>query len=313
MAANVSRDVFLRNMNALVVETRSTRPAFARTVSGLALHVPPALAGAFERKVLEEFANPSPDTPDALMDVLIKGTDVSLWGIELAFQSRAALRTIIDEILIRQEYHFRSEVSSPTVIDAGANIGLAAYYVRRMCKAGKVICFEPNPATFAILQQNVRKGGWENVELHNAALSGQDGKATLSFSEDTPLSASLTPRNADQMTAQVSVPTLNLRPFLDQPVGLLKIDIEGAEADVLETCAKSLDQVENVFVEVHPVHGQVPGLLVRVLNVLETAGFMVHVARSPWSERSHGLRPLCQAHRTYSLSVYGTRLPAHLE
>lgn len=194
------------------------------------------------------------------------------------------------------------------MIDAGANIGLAAYYAKRMNAAGRVIAFEPNPATFKVLQENVAAAGWTDVELHEAALSGQDGEAELVFEADKPLAASLAPRGPAGARQRKTVRTLDLRPFLDQPIGLLKMDIEGAEGDVLEACEGHLGQVENLFVEVHPVQGESPSLLWRVLGVLERAGFMVHVARSPWSERAHAQRPLMQAHRTYSLSVYATRI-----
>ena len=97
---------------------------------------------------------------------------------------------------------------------------------------------------------------------------------------------------------------------MQQPVGLLKMDIEGAEADVLEACENDLELVENIFVEVHPVQDEHPGLLWRVLGVLDRAGYMTHVSRSPWSEGAHGTMPLMNAYRTYSLSVFATRLSA---
>jgi FkbM family methyltransferase len=302
------RDDHLAQLKAIANTEQTARPDFAQMINALALHVPVDLLAPFVARVtaLAESAGPVP--LGALLDVLIEGDRIMLWQAALQFQSRAALETIAEEILIHQEYHFRSAQPAPVVIDAGANIGLATYYARRMCKAGKVICFEPNPETFAVLSANAKAGKWDNTELHNAAVAATDGEAEFAVMAGAPLAASMAPRNTDKITGHIKVPTLKLRPFLKEPVGLLKIDIEGAEADVLEACADALGLVENIFVEVHPVHGEVPGLLVRVLAVLENAGFMVHVARSPWSHHAHSNRPLTQAHRTYSLSVYGTRL-----
>lgn len=305
---SITREQFLATMKETAAAEHAARPDFALMITNLAPHVPPALLGAFAQKVQDLAGSGAPVGLSSLMDVLVAGDKVHLWGASLTFQSRAALDTIAEEILKCQEYHFRTTSAAPTVIDAGSNIGLATYYVRRMCKAGKVICFEPNPDTFAVLSANAKAGKWNNVELHNAAVAATDGMAEFAVMEDAPLAASMAPRNTERVTGHIKVPTLDLRPFLQEPIGLLKIDIEGAEADVLEACADDLGQVENIFVEVHPVHGDVPGLLVRVLSVLENAGFMVHAARSPWSEMAHGNRPLMQAHRTYSLSVYATRI-----
>lgn len=304
----ISRAYFLKRLDELSQMERDMRPDVSKVLDGFAPHVPPTLLGEFLDKVEDLTARQGTLAQSELLDVLVRGSDVCLWGAVLTFQSRQALETIAEEILVRQEYRFRSHQKAPLVIDAGANIGLATYYAIRMNNAGRVICFEPNPETFALLNANVERNRWDKVELHNVAVSGEDGEASLSVFKDAPLAASLDPRNNDGVSSQIVVPTMDLRPFLNQPVGLLKIDIEGAEADVLEACIDDLGQVENIFVEVHPVQGQLPDLLVRVLRVLEAAKFMVHVARSPWSEKTHHIRPMMNVHRTYSLSVYGTRI-----
>jgi FkbM family methyltransferase len=177
-----------------------------------------------------------------------------------------------------------------------------------MCNAGRLICFEPNPETFAILEENIAAMRIPSVELHCAALSREDGQAEFVRSASAPLAGSLAPRNTPSDSTRIKVPTRDLKPFLSSPIGLLKIDIEGAEAEVLEECADHLALVENLFCEVHPIPGETPSLLLRVLAVLERAGFYVHVARSPWSEKVHNTMPLVQAYRSYSLSVFATRV-----
>ena len=76
------------------------------------------------------------------------------------------------------------------------------------------------------------------LELHQAALAAQDGEAELAIDAEAPLAASLAPRGAMQQAGTQTVRTLSLVPFLDQSVGLLKMDIEGAEGDVLEACLR---------------------------------------------------------------------------
>lgn len=306
----IDRPAWLERLDALAGEAEShglTR--LAEIVRGLALHIRAPLLETFANRAEALIATPEVDPLEPLVRAMIRGGELRLWTGNFSFTDVRSLCTIVDEILLRQEYWFRSESDAPTVIDAGANTGLATYYVKRTCKAGRVICFEPDPDNFALLEANIAASNFEDVELHRAALSTQDGEALFQGRPDAPLAGSLAPRAPTGDEVAVPVKTLRLAAFLDQPVGLLKLDIEGAEADVLEDCADHLDQVENVFVEVHPVPGEAPSLLARVLAVLEGAGFSVHVARSPWSERAHRVRPLTHAARTYSLSVFATRLP----
>ncbi len=72
------------------------------------------------------------------------------------------------------------------------------------------------------------------------------------------------------------VQTTRLRNYLDRPVDLLKIDIEGAETEVLMDCADLLDKIDNIFVEYHSFADR-PQTLHHITDVLATAGFRLHV------------------------------------
>jgi FkbM family methyltransferase len=276
--------------------------------SSLLLHVPRKRLAAFQ-STFESYINEPKQSPlSALLDPLISDNALHLWTGSFTFLTRKAIETIVEEILVRREYHFNSQHERPTVIDAGANIGLATYYAKRSSNAGKVICFEPSDDCHALLTENVRRNKFEDVEIHKAALGTSDGVASFYSEAEAPLGGSLDPRGGTANMIENKVTIRRLAPFLQQPIGFLKMDIEGAEADVLEDCAEHLHNVENIFCEVHPIVGQTPSLLIRVLATLEQAGFMLHVARSPWSHRSHRDKPITNANRTYSLSVYGTRI-----
>jgi len=278
-----------------------------KITDSLSLHVALHRLEAFADVVSDCSNSTLPLDLNAFVKACISDNRLHLWGSSLLYQSLPALITLIDEILLRREYHFRSSSEAPVVIDAGANIGLATYYVHRMCKARKIVCFEPNPDTYDLLKTNSSANRWP-TELHCAAVSTKDGHTPFVISNSMPLASAINPRQHSSDEQTIVVPCVRLRSLLDQPIGLLKIDIEGAEADVLEDCEGALQSVENIFCEVHPVPGQSPSLLLRVLGVLERSGYMIHVSRSPWSERSHGTMPLLKASRSYSLSVFATRM-----
>ncbi len=294
---------------AQMTQLGNDTPELGAVLSPLLLHVRPSVMAQVADAATQWAATKDGAPLPALIDAMLLNNKLQLWTGAFAFQTKHALLTIAEEILIRREYHFKTTLAEPTVIDAGANIGLAAYYARRSCKAARVICIEPHPETFKVLTRNMDNPKLAGAELHQAAVAAKEGEATLFFDTDAPLASSMDPRSGLDGLSETKVPCITLDPFLAEgPVGLLKIDIEGAEADVLEAVADKLGQVENIFVEVHPIPGAAPSLLARVLTVLENAGFFVHVSRSPWSEIAHRNYPLQNAYRTYSLSVYGTRI-----
>ncbi len=303
------RKASLDRLAALSSDPADVRRGHARRIAAaVAPHVPVRLLETFEANVMAYLSDPDGDPLDRLMDPLIKGRTLYLWTGPLRFQDRKSLLTILEEIIVNGEYHFRTTLEKPVVIDAGANVGLATYYAKRIGQAHKVVCFEPNPESHALLSENVTLSKFENVEIHQAAVSNVDGEAELYLPQDAPLAGSLAPRAGTDGLVKTTVKTMRISPFLEEPISLFKLDVEGAEAEVLEECEGQLHNVENLFCEVHPVAGETPSLLNRTLEILERTGFRVHVARSPWSSRSHDLRPILHASRVYSLSVYATRL-----
>jgi hypothetical protein len=112
-----------------------------------------------------------------------------------------------------------------------------------------------------------------DVELHNKALWVRDG--TIEFHRDGADGGRLNaPHEGNDRT---SVECCRLTPFmLGEPVDMLKLDVEGAEVDVLLDCAAALANVRNCFVEYHSFAGQ-PQRLDELLGVLRQAGFRVQL------------------------------------
>ncbi len=151
-------------------------------------------------------------------------------------------------------------VSGQTVIDAGANVGRMSFIMG--LRGAKVHAFEPNPVAFEELSRNV--GDWPNITVHNAAVADKDGEASLylhelhkenavAYSSGSSLKAEKGNVLEDE---SVSVRTVDLARFiqeLETPVFLLKMDIEGAEVDVIPhliNCG-TFDHIEHAVVETH--------------------------------------------------------------
>lgn len=107
----------------------------------------------------------------------------------------------------------------------------------------------------------------------NAAVTGGD-ETTVTFHADHCDAGRINSPLSD--SKQIRVAAVRLRDFLSEPCDLLKIDIEGAEVDVLNDCAGFLGNVAKVFVEFHSFVGQ-PQRLESVVQVLAGAGFRLFI------------------------------------
>ncbi|MFO0957337.1 MAG: FkbM family methyltransferase [Isosphaeraceae bacterium] len=125
-----------------------------------------------------------------------------------------------------------------TFIDVGANFGLVSLIgAQAVGPTGWVHAFEPQPDLAAMLRRSAALNGLTNLMLHEVALSNTDGTLSLQVPFDHSGAASLCRPDQGQGT---SIPVAVRRggPYFAEhgigPVRLLKIDVEGHEAAVLE-------------------------------------------------------------------------------
>jgi FkbM family methyltransferase len=136
------------------------------------------------------------------------------------------------------------------IIDAGANIGLSALYFRMKFHDAKIICFEPETNNFEILRKNilqhnnielVQKGLWsESTDIYlNSGTSAYDFYIT-----DAPTEATI------GKIPCISIPDL-IKQYGIVRIDILKLDIEGAEKQILASNTEWLDKVECLMIETH--------------------------------------------------------------
>lgn len=145
-------------------------------------------------------------------------------------------------------------------IDLGANAGI---FTEAMAKTGAdVVAFEPDPHAFGLL--TARLSGQTNVQLMPAAAGASAGSFQLFRHRDfaaspdrrtTSSSLIVDKKNVDPSQA-ITVEVLDFAAYLtglNRDVALLKIDIEGAEVDLLERLLADTvaDRIKMIFVETH--------------------------------------------------------------
>jgi len=157
------------------------------------------------------------------------------------------------------------------IIDCGSNIGLSILYLKSIAPEANIIGFEPDKANYDLLIKNIQQNKLENITIHQAAV--WTSNTELSFEVTGSMGSAITLENKENT---IKVKALRLKDFLIQKVDFLKIDIEGAEYEVMKDIADSLQYVNNLFVEYHGTYRQNNELL-EILNTLHKNGFSFYI------------------------------------
>jgi FkbM family methyltransferase len=159
------------------------------------------------------------------------------------------------------------------ILDVGANVGHISLLLADVVGSDALFAFEPAPIAFARLSENWRLNGWDTGQLIQAAVGASTGTAHIPFASTPLTTLSLVDRTADG-ARPVPLMTLDSSRCLweRRRIGLLKIDVEGHEAEVLNGAAAvlSIDRPKVVMFE--SLGGRVQADVERCLS---TAGYRV--------------------------------------
>ncbi len=148
-----------------------------------------------------------------------------------------------------------------TVIDVGANVGQFGLDVRRHGFEGQIVSYEPVEETFNLLTQMIKQSQpWRAFQLGLGAAESErainiSGNAGLSSSllemgslhiENFPDSATVSKQNIVISTIDNQLETLGIPP---EEI-MLKLDVQGYEAEVLKGAAQSLSKIPLCYLEV---------------------------------------------------------------
>jgi len=123
-----------------------------------------------------------------------------------------------------------------TYLDIGTNIGYHALAIHKTVGCN-IMGFEPHPNHFTVAAYNCRE---KPIKLYNTALSSKNGTMIMSDFDENIIS------NYGEVGIKeegIEVPTIKLDELddlKDVPVTLMKIDVEGAELDVLKGSIKTI-------------------------------------------------------------------------
>jgi FkbM family methyltransferase len=158
---------------------------------------------------------------------------------------------IFDEVFLDKIYDFDAIPFDPThIIDCGGHIGLFTLTALHRFPQSAATVFEPNPDNLPYLKRQISQNELA-AKIITAAVSTSDGK--IEFATGSSCSGKMLHDSA-AVENLISVPTVDFKKVLDHSKPqrlLLKVDIEGAEMEVLPHILSSLPATTALFFETH--------------------------------------------------------------
>ena len=166
-----------------------------------------------------------------------------------------------------------------TVLDIGANIGMVTLLLSKLVgENGNVHSFEPNPKIKKMLEETLAHNQVSNVCLHPIALGEEQGLLELRIPSHNAGAASLIRNINSRDIDLVEVPVCPLSDIITEKgiesIRLIKIDVEGFEAQVLRGGRKVLESIrpEAILFE---LNGKIEGSVANqpVIKILRDLGY----------------------------------------
>jgi FkbM family methyltransferase len=148
------------------------------------------------------------------------------------------------------------------VVDVGAHIGLYSLIAaKRVGASGKVIAIEPDPENYNLLQRNIELNKLTNVTILERAAFSSNSKLKLYLPGKergfTKLSTIMANRAVTANFLEIDATTLDHLMLMQEitQVNWIKIDVEGAELEVLKGATVTLSVSKDIalLIEVHNV------------------------------------------------------------
>lgn len=196
----------------------------------------------------------------------------SFLGGTVFFKNGQELMHGLDEIFLDEVYRI-SLPANAFIVDCGAHIGLSVIYLKKLFPDAHVIAFEPDKTNFELLQKNVSSYQLQDVELRNEAVWKEN--TTLSFSGEGNMSSRID-ETAATISHSSSVKAIRLHDVIDKKTDFLKLDVEGAEYDILIDIESRLHNVTSLFIEYHGSFEE-GYKLNRILQLLDNNHFKFYI------------------------------------
>jgi FkbM family methyltransferase len=151
-------------------------------------------------------------------------------------------------------YLSRHPDANADIVDIGANIGLHSMVYASLFPGAMILAFEPSSKTRVILNSNIKNNDLHNISVFPCAISDINGVVDFYETSDNAYnSLKDTRRKPIQSMTKVECARLDdLLTAQQRKIGMIKIDVEGFEAQVIKGAIKTISQMKPIlFLEIY--------------------------------------------------------------
>lgn len=191
-------------------------------------------------------------------------------------------QSVIDEFFVDKMYRsaeFSILNSQFSILDIGAHIGIFSIYASVLNPQSQIIALEPEPNNYKLLKENLKLNNLKNITpIQSALITDNKSSTKLYLSKNTHNHSTNKPTN---QSTPITVPAINLERLMKEhkikKIGLLKMDIEGAEFKIISNIQYPIfNHIKNLVLEYHPAPHKVQGKPIDYLiSIIKPHGFSV--------------------------------------
>lgn len=255
------------------------------------------LSGSMTSGILRENPNLDLLDGDSFFSYLVKKSNeerLKMIASNLTFRENTDDdRWAIPEIIYEDMYRVSTTLANLApaemsyIINCGAHIGAFSVMCAEFLENVHIYSFEPQKENFEILQKNIRK--YERVNAINVAVSIKEEMIYFTPPEEKHMTGRWHIKKNNSEDA-VNLNAINLFDFvrsLDKPIFILKLDLEGHEAQIINNAPKDFyNNIKIIIVETHTTRLQHDVLIEHGFQMLfkphiSTDRQFVYIKRNP--------------------------------
>ncbi len=142
------------------------------------------------------------------------------------------------------------------IVDAGAYIGTASLALNDLYPNATIIAIEPSSSNLSVLKRNISK--FKNIKIIHSALTSESGNLIDLRNRSTgEWGFTIVQKPQDKLNANVieKISSISLKEIMKdkivKEIGILKLDIEGGEMDLLKNSLSELEKSRVIVAELH--------------------------------------------------------------
>jgi FkbM family methyltransferase len=178
---------------------------------------------------------------------------MQLAGIKHPLWARAGTSDIetFEEVFLTRQYDLPFAGFEPAhILDLGANVGYASIYFAARWPQARILAVEPATGNLDLLDRNTRP--WNRISCLQAAVWSHPSWVQVANPKDEPNAYRM---SESQDSAKENIRAHTIAQLIErlkcEHLDLLKMDVEGAEAEIFQNGAEWLDRVKVLIIELH--------------------------------------------------------------